>query len=475
MAEIDTSSYPTKNTTPNPIEQASGFVQLQNGVQTLNRQKVALQQDQFNLVKNHLDFMKSNLGSLAMKPNLTKSDFQDVAVQGIKTGAWTPEEAASILGSPMFANAQDNPDSLRPFATQMLGQVMSAENQFAQTHEPMQIDNGQTAQIGNFNRATNTFDPAGSVQKQLSPADLASPQQVGTTPQGQPLMGTQQQFLQQTSPGQLPTGAAPFSPAGGPTSPAAPNPAATAPPAPPSAPAPASAPPPLPTARPTGPIAMGMPAGRAEAMQGLGAQSAAQSTQLTQAAQQAPQQINLLNNLDSALDEFTSGPGADYQKAMESFAQRNIPGMDKLIDPTKIASQDAFHKWATQLAQSQFATLGGTGSNEQLASASATSPSELLSKAGNKEIIAFLKGQQNAIAVKDREWSDWQQQYGPETYAKFNTEFNKVYDPQVFQFAAAAPEARSDMVSKMSPKQRQAFFTKVKQARNDGWINPQGQ
>jgi hypothetical protein len=120
--------------------------------------------------------------------------------------------------------------------------------------------------------------------------------------------------------------------------------------------------------------------------------------------------------------------------------------------------------------------LGGTGTDAKLDSAMHTSPNQLLSNMGNKEIIALLKGNADAIFAKNQAWQQLQQQGGgSDTYGRFSALFNKSYNPQVFQFQYLDPGKRGDIIKAMSPAERQSFLNSYRVAIQQGWVpDPRG-
>lgn len=222
---------------------------------------------------------------------------------------------------------------------------------------------------------------------------------------------------------------------------------------------------------PSGAIAAAPPLGAPAAADVTAHNSAQQGVDLQKAADQVPMMKGTLENLESALDKFTSGPSKDWQRVAKTFVNANNP-FGNIFDPKSIASQEEFNKQATQLAQQQFQALGGTGTDAKLDSAMHTSPNEYLSKMGNKNIIALLKGNADAIQAKNEAWQSWQQQNGPETYGQFSTQFNKTYDPRVFQFQYMSPDQRKDALDSMSKSEQAKFMKSTKFALDNGWIEP---
>lgn len=223
----------------------------------------------------------------------------------------------------------------------------------------------------------------------------------------------------------------------------------------------------------SGGMAAAPPLGASEAAGVDATASAQQGVQLQQEADQVPAQKSLLGNLEGALSKFEPGPGQDWKNEVKKFANINNP-FGNIFDPSKIASQEEFNKQATQLAQAQFKTLGGTGTDSKLDSAMHTSPNEALSKMGNKGIIAMLKGNVDAIAAKNQAWQTFKQSHGPQSYGQFSTEFNKTYDPRVFQTQYLTPDDNKKMLSGMTKAEQKAFYNSYRTALENQWVKLPG-
>lgn len=226
---------------------------------------------------------------------------------------------------------------------------------------------------------------------------------------------------------------------------------------------------------PTGPAATLRP-GYAEAQQGIATAGAAAATTLTNAAANANRSKALLGNLEDDLTKFTSGRGADWTRLAKNFVNRNLPVPDTwkkegaILDEKSLASQEQFAKTAQMIAQSQFATLGGTGTDAKLDSAVSTSPNELLSQYGNKGIIRMLKGNEDAIIAQNKAWQSWKKKNGPDTYDEFQADFQQKYDPRAFQFQYLSPKDRTEYIAKMDPNDKPAFLRNLTNARKENWI-----
>ena len=228
---------------------------------------------------------------------------------------------------------------------------------------------------------------------------------------------------------------------------------------------------------PAGPAAS-LPPGFEAAAVGIGGQSAASANSLTQANDTSMVRKGMLGNLEDDMRKFTTGPGADWTKLAKSWINRNVPvpkswqDAGGVLDVKSIASQEQFNKQSAMLAQQQFAAIGGSGTDAKFNSAFTTNPNEALSQLGNTGIIRLLKGNEDAIQVKNKEWQAWLKSgKGPNTYPAFSADFNDKFDPRVFQFKYIAPADRQAYVDNMDPVEKLRFLHDLTYARKKGWVN----
>lgn len=232
-----------------------------------------------------------------------------------------------------------------------------------------------------------------------------------------------------------------------------------------------------PSTLPPGGFAASLPPGVSEAQTLQAARAAEAGTALLAAADEIPQIQGVLQNMDNLVRQFSSGQTADWQRIVGSLGTQVLPTalQGGIFDPSRAASQEEFNKQAMQLAQSQFRMLGGTGTDSQLASTMMTSPNELYSREGNRGIIAMLRGNYDALGVKARAWADWQRQgNGPETYFQFESQFNRNFNPRVFQMQYLPPHARETALTNMSNSDRVAYRRDFLHSVANNWIRVDG-
>jgi hypothetical protein len=221
-----------------------------------------------------------------------------------------------------------------------------------------------------------------------------------------------------------------------------------------------------------GQMTTGNPPGFGERQAGAAALDTKLAGGLADAAEGSPSRIGILGNLDNAVDKFTAGPGADWSMVAKAFVNRNVPlPAGWQFDPKSIASQQEFNKQAMQLAQQQFQSIGGTGTDAKFSSAFETSPNETLSTLGNKGIIRLLKGNEDALQAKNSAWLRMSEANPNASYRQFSQDFNNHFDPRVFQFKYMSPSDRKEYVQKMDPQEQQRFLYNATVARKQGWIN----
>lgn len=206
----------------------------------------------------------------------------------------------------------------------------------------------------------------------------------------------------------------------------------------------------------------------------MGEQSTAESNvQQAQVLQKraaiVPQRKAALSEMVGTLNNFTPGPKANLTGTINGLAaQFGIPVSGST---TGKAAQDTFNKLAAQIALDQWGSLGGTGSNEQLATAVHANPNETMSKMGIKNVAALLQGNEDAIGAQFSAWQKFKAVHGVSSYDKFQEGWNRYYDPRVFQAAHMTPAARKEMLGGMTADERKTFSRDENIAQQAGWLS----
>lgn len=200
------------------------------------------------------------------------------------------------------------------------------------------------------------------------------------------------------------------------------------------------------------------------------AQSAVkQAQELRAAADQVPNQQAALKNIRDVVGSFQPGAKTDWIYAAKALATQLGVAPPKMQD--EVAAQEEFNKLATQFINQQVGQLGGTGTDAKLESAAKGTPNEFMSKEGIENVTSLMMGLNDALLAKNAAWQKWLDAgNGPETYGKFATQFNAIYNPRVFQAEYMSEKQKQLMMRNMSEKDREAFQRDWKRAKAAGWI-----
>lgn len=214
-----------------------------------------------------------------------------------------------------------------------------------------------------------------------------------------------------------------------------------------------------------------IPAGTVEANTVAATESARQAADLQASAARVPARQAILANMQDAASKFTSGPLAHEKKTVQAAWNEVAPSWLQ-SHPEAVAAQEEFGKYAAQLAK-EFMNSGiGTESDRRLMNSIAANPNEALSNLGSRRIVQILQGTEDALAAQNTAWTKAQKQYGgPAGYGRFLADFNKDFDPRVFQFNRMDNDARGEFVKGMTGAQKKQFRGAIEKAEAKGWIS----
>ena len=266
---------------------------------------------------------------------------------------------------------------------------------------------------------------APTIRNGLSQVDLAQPTQIGVVQsgpnKGAPIMGTREQFLNQT-------GTSPFGNGRLPS--ALRNP---------------SAPPQV--------VVTGLGPAQAAAAAETGSQSAKAFQDITTQGIQARNQSAVLGNMLADASQFAVGPEKinDFRKTLTRYAPSFAASFG--VDPKSVAANESFDKLANQLADAQ-----GAGSDARLAVTQHANPSSALSPGGVDLILRQLQGNSDYLQARQRLAAAW-----PDTSDRrgFEEKAGNI-DPRAFQFERMTPQQKVEYAKSLS----EADLTKVKKAYN---------
>jgi hypothetical protein len=221
---------------------------------------------------------------------------------------------------------------------------------------------------------------------------------------------------------------------------------------------------------PTASAQTGPALGQQEAASVSAAENAKQGVSLAQTADQVPTRKAALDNMLSDLQTLNTGPGADWEKTANALSSR-LTGLGITMSPDQIAKQESFAKLSKQIALAQTSALGA-GTDEKLTTALGANPNTDLSKLGNTQIVGMLKGNEDAIALKNLSWQQYQAAHGPQSYGQFSTQFNHTFDPRALQAVYMDPADKAKLAGSLSkdPLAKARFIATLKQGMAAGII-----
>ncbi len=407
---------------------AYGLEQVFKGAQGLQQGQIQTNSAQIDLARKNIDIMGSYLTPLESKvdkdgkPNATNSDVMASVAQAILSGHVDPK----VIG-PFIADLPTDNSQVPAWIKQKHLQFLDTQSRFNAMHPvPTQVDTGPNI---NLMRLPQQGEPslAGVVQKGLPPTTPVFPAGGGQPSYAGASQGGAGGGMGQ--PGQTGGGAA-F----------------------------ASNPPGFETAK--------------NADAGV---SVEQGRQLTARADQAQNNKAILGNMESELGNVNTGPGTESVAKFEKFLNANVFPKGFQYNVEGLSDREKLNKLAGLYIQTQFQSLGGTGTDAKLDAAGLTSPNSELSKLGIKGLIALAKGNEDAIQAKGRAWTDYAAAGGLQNYRQFSTQFNKNYDPRVFQSQYLDGGEKQKLLKGMTPTEQGQFRQAYNFAVQNGWIpDPRG-
>ena len=214
--------------------------------------------------------------------------------------------------------------------------------------------------------------------------------------------------------------------------------------------------------------------GQAEAQRAAAEASSKTAAGIYSAADAATQQKSQLLSMEADLAKISTGPGSERLAAANALIHK-LTGYGITMSAEELASSEGFAKLSKQIALAQAGTLG-VGTDEKLTTAMGANPNRDLSKLGNQQILAMLQGNADAIKARGVAYNDWKKTHSGADSNDFLTEFNKTFDPRVYQWGY--------QIKDKTPAQRQAMFDEMPDkagfernynaAVKRGLINPNG-
>lgn len=387
--------------------------------------------------------IRNRIGSLALDPNLGKSDMSSSIVTQIS-------EAAQNGTLPMdqaireIKSIPSDPGAQAGWVRQHLMNSLSGEAKIQALMPKLSVLNtGGQQQLIAQNPMTGAPQVMGTVNNTLTPGEATQEVQ-GVTPEGTPYAVTKQQWL--NGAGTSGTGGGytgRFDQSGGAGG------------------------------MPAGAMQKGLSPGQQSALVAQAGTSNTAAQTLHDAASDAPMRINLLNQARDALSGIQTGPGTDWRNQAKSFFNALAPDTAKAIGFTgDVKDYDEFKKILTNYASSVSGSIGN-GTDARLNAAVTGNANPGISKMANEDILA-----KTIAAEKMRAAQDYAFQNSGLTSDKFNqwqSQWNRSVNPDAFVFTSMSPQQQQAFVKRQSPQQLQKFKSDLGNLVRAGVIQMPGQ
>jgi hypothetical protein len=412
---------------------AYNLPQVIQGINTQNQQQATLDTTRLDQAQKAQGALRSGMGSLLTKADLSPADIQGFVGTMVKAGAIPQQVAEAELQS-----MPQDPAQIRPWLAQHFNSALSGEQQlanmkpqFAQVNTgPATVAVNQNPNAIGANGQTMGVGSVGySVNNGLSPSDAAAQVPV-INPDGTPGTRSKASVLQEQGYGDtLPAGFKSNGRYG---------------------------------ASNGGVVTTGPAAGVVEAQSKANAAGGDILVADQQSNAQSGTRINMLQNASTALANAQTGTGADKLNAVRGV----IATLGGPAD--KVASYDEANKYLTQYAQTKAASFGN-GTDAQLSAALSGNGNTKISNLAAQDVVKVNLGLERMEQARMKAWENAGLQ--PSQYGQWKSQWGSQVDPRVFVADQMDPAKVQGMVKKMNPKEQATFRTQYNWAVQNGFIN----
>lgn len=406
------------------------------GINTQRQQQATLDSTKLDQAQKAQAAVRTGLGSLLTKPDLSPQDIHGFVGTMVKAGSIPQQVADAELQS-----LPQDPAQIRPWLAQHFNSALSAEQQLTNMKPQFAQVNTGPATVAvnqNPNAISATGQPIGvgavgySVNNGLTPADAAGQVSV-INPDGTPGTRSKASVLQEQGlGGMLPAGAQGGAGSG------------------------------RYGASNGGVVTTGPAPGVAEANQKANAAGGDILVTDQQSNAQSGSRINMLQSAGDALAKAQTGTGADKLQAIKGVVAMLGGPADAAAD------YDKANKYLTQYAQQKAAGMGG-GTDAQLAATVSGNASTKISNLAAQDVVKVNMGLERMEQARMKAWES--ANLPPSDYAKWKSQFGSTMDPRVFVADQIDPSKVQGMVKKMNPKEQATFRTQYNWAVQNGFIN----
>jgi hypothetical protein len=178
-----------------------------------------------------------------------------------------------------------------------------------------------------------------------------------------------------------------------------------------------------------------------------------------------------LSSLRDLSDEAATSPTAGTEKKLNELWQRFFPGSGATLTADQLASTEKYAKVAEQIAGQQATAMHAT--DAFLRNQYGANPNLELSRLGRKGITNVLLGNVDAQRTVTNEWQKALRsgQWLDQDFHDWINQFNRGFDPRVFQYARMDADERVKFRSLMSPSVQKQFAGHLQDAMKRGWVD----
>lgn len=183
----------------------------------------------------------------------------------------------------------------------------------------------------------------------------------------------------------------------------------------------------------------------------------------------APQTKALIEQMRTSSDQFQTGPNADFwKKTGELLSEYGVKGFDP--GNTATSASEAFTKIIPTLLRQQASLLNMNDTDTGRQIAAAAIPSKDLTPEGIKKVLGILEGNVDAIAAQGEVWANEKKINGEGNYGNFRMEFPKKIPPTIFQSQYMTPKEVQDLQKNWSPAQKSHWNATRQKVLEQGWL-----
>jgi hypothetical protein len=207
----------------------------------------------------------------------------------------------------------------------------------------------------------------------------------------------------------------------------------------------------------------GLAPGAAAALADTGKHSAAAFQAISDRASQSRDAINALNNINQIASGPTQfGPGSESATRFAGIVNGlgKAVGFQPNFNAANITNINEFNKWAAQYSARTAAALGLTGSDARMNLTIHATPNGEMTNDAIRSVVPAMVGMERSVLGMDAAKAQWLQSHTPDTSQQFQTQWNKNYDPRIYQWMAAGPQVLRNNLAKLPPADRAALIAK---------------